>query len=144
MNEIIARLKEQGYRLTSQRKAIVLRVTEAAEPLTAILIWQSVRQEYPNISLDTVYRNLNVLAEMGILIPIGSAGKDGVRYELVHSAHHHHIVCVKCGQSRCIDYCPVNQDLLDIVHASGYDLIRHTVEFFGVCAVCQNTKGALE
>lgn len=138
MENIIMRLKEQGCRLTPQRRAVIKQVYESTEPLTVTSIWHSVREAYPNISLDTVYRNVSVLVELGVLIPIKSTGKEGIRYELAATDHHHHhVVCVKCGQAVCIDFCPVNQHLLELLHGHGYELVRHTVELFGICADCR-------
>lgn len=133
---VVNRLKEKGYRITGQRQALVEQLVESEEPLSAFEIWERLRIQYKDISLDTVYRNLHVLVDLGALIPINAMGKEGVRYELVYTSHHHHIVCVKCGQTQCIDYCPVDLQLISVLKTHGYELVRHNLQLFGVCRQC--------
>lgn len=133
---VVGRLKEKGYRITAQRQALVEQLVESAEPVSAFEIWEKLKVQYKDISLDTVYRNLHVLVDLGALIPINAVGKEGVRYELVLSSHHHHIVCVKCGQTQCLEYCPIDPQLISMLKTYGYELLRHNLELFGVCRNC--------
>ncbi len=133
---VVDRLKDKGYRITAQRQAMVEQLVESGKALSAFEIWEKLRVQYKDISLDTVYRNLHVLVDLGALIPINAMGKESVRYELVYTRHHHHIVCVKCGQTQCIDYCPVDPNLIIMLKTHGYELVRHNLELFGVCRQC--------
>jgi Fe2+ or Zn2+ uptake regulation protein len=133
---VVSQLKDKGYRITAQRQAMVEMLIEADKPLSASEIWEKLKMRYRGISLDTVYRNLHVLVDLGALIPINAMGKDSVRYELVYTSHHHHIVCVKCGKSQCIDYCPIEPQLIIMLKNHGYELVRHNLELFGVCHQC--------
>ena len=133
---VLSRLKDKGYRITAQRQAMVENLVEASKALTAFEIWETLNVQYKDISLDTVYRNLHVLVDLGALIPINAMGKESVRYELVYTSHHHHIVCVKCGQTQCIDYCPIDPDLVIMLKKHGYELEPHNLEQFGVCRCC--------
>lgn len=136
--EVMAKLKEKGYRITAQRRVIVEKIVQTAGLLTVAEVWNLVRDEYSDIGLDTIYRNINVLTEIGVLTPITGVGNDSTRYELVHATHHHHVVCIKCGQAVCIDYCPINQEFIDMLRLKGYELIRHNVELLGICTECKN------
>lgn len=136
--EVMNKLKDKGYRITPQRRVIVEKIVQTAGLLTVAEIWKLVRTEYNDIGLDTIYRNINVLAEMGILTPITGIGNDSTRYELADANHHHHVVCIKCGQAVCIDYCPINQEFSEMLRQKGYELIRHNVELLGVCAKCKD------
>ncbi|HWR41506.1 Fur family transcriptional regulator [Sporomusa sp.] len=133
---VVSRLKDKGYRITAQRQALVEKLIESDKALSASEIWEKLKVQYKEISLDTVYRNLHVLVDLGALIPINAMGKDSVRYELVFTSHHHHIVCVKCGKSQCIDFCPVDPQLIITLKKHGYELVRHNLELFGVCRQC--------
>lgn len=133
---VVNRLKDKGYRITAQRQAMVEQLVESGQALSAFEIWEKLRLRYKDISLDTVYRNLHVLVDLGALIPINARGKESVRYELVYNSHHHHIVCVKCGQTQCIDYCPIDPQLIIMLKTHGYELVRHNLELFGVCRQC--------
>lgn len=137
LESVVAQLKEHGYRITPQRRLILETIIAAQTLLTAFEIWQLVQQQYQDIGLDTIYRNLNMLADMGVLIPISGLGKESTRYELACTHHHHHVVCVKCGQAVCIDYCPIDHHFIAALEARGYELLRHHVELFGLCAACK-------
>lgn len=141
MNEIIIdKLKAKGYRLTPQRRLIVEAIAGSGGPVTAAEVWEIIRKHDAGIGLDTVYRNINMLVELGALLPITGKGKDGSKYELAKaSEHHHHIVCVKCGTAACLDYCPVDPGLGAAVRSQGYELVRHNFELYGVCAGCRNS-----
>ena len=135
--EVMNQLKEKGYRITPQRRVIVEKIVQTAGLLTAAEIWNLVRNEYSDIGLDTIYRNINMLTDIGVLIPIAGTGKDRTRYELAHENHHHHVVCAKCGQAVCIDYCPINQQFIEMLRMNGYELIRHNIELLGLCLECK-------
>lgn len=136
--DIISKLKEKGYRITPQRRTILDAIFNAEEALTASEICEQVRQQYPDVGLDTIYRNINVLVELGFLIPIVGAGKNGARYELAPANHHHHhIICLRCGEARCLDFCPIDPQFLTMLRNHGYELVRHNVELFGLCANCR-------
>ena len=144
LEQIVARLKQQGCRITPQRRAIIANVLESDRSFTALEIHRRVRAHYPDIGLDTIYRNLKVLVDIGMLIPIVGLGKDGTRYELAsYAEHHHHIVCIKCGNATCLDYCPVDPQFLNLLRDQGYQLIRHNVELFGICNKCSPDGGAV-
>jgi Fe2+ or Zn2+ uptake regulation protein len=135
--EVMNELKEKGYRITPQRRVIVEKIVQTAGLLTAAEIWNLVRKEYNDIGLDTIYRNIHMLTAIGVLVPIAGIGKDRTRYELAHENHHHHVVCVKCGQAVCIDYCPINQQFIEMLKTNGYELIRHNIELLGLCVECK-------
>lgn len=140
LDQIKKKLKSLGYKMTPQRQAILDRLTSPGPTLTAAEVWEHVRVKFPEISLDTVYRNLNLFVAVGVLNPIAGIGKEGARYELVHTEnHHHHIVCLKCGKAACIEFCPINPQFVHAVKAQGYDLLRHTVELFGLCGKCRES-----
>jgi Fe2+ or Zn2+ uptake regulation protein len=136
LEETINRLKEKGYRITPQRHLIIEGIANSEELLSAHEIWCLVKQTYENIGLDTIYRNLNLLIEMGIIVPITGKGKEGTKYELACD-HHHHLICVRCGQSVCLDFCPLDIQLEGKLQQQGYELLRHHLELFGICRKCK-------
>jgi len=137
MYEVMTKLKEKGYRITPQRRVIVEKIVQTAGLLTVAEIWKLVRDEFNDIGLDTIYRNINMLTDIGVLTPITGIGNDSTRYELAYANHHHHVVCIKCGQAVCIDYCPINQEFIAMLRLKGYELIRHNVELLGLCTECK-------
>lgn len=137
MYEVITKLKEKGFRITPQRRVIIEKIVHTAGLFTVAEIWNLVRDEYSDIGLDTIYRNINILTEIGVLTPITGTGNDSTRYELTYANHHHHVVCIKCGEAVCIDYCPINQKFVTMLKLRGYELVRHNVELLGLCTTCK-------
>lgn len=137
MYEVITKLKDKGFRMTPQRRVIIEKIVHTAGLLTVAEIWKLVRDEYSDIGLDTIYRNINMLTEIGVLTPITGTGNDSTRYELAYANHHHHVVCIKCGNAICIDYCPINEEFVTMLRLRGYELVRHNVELLGVCNECK-------
>ncbi|MBC7347595.1 MAG: transcriptional repressor [Clostridia bacterium] len=138
--EVICRkLHEHDYKLTRQRQVILEALMEhTACHLSAEEIYSIVKQRYPDIGLATVYRTLELLAELDILQKMDF--DDGrSRYELNDGAvhHHHHLICVKCG--RVIEFA---DDLLETLEAmvsrkTGFQVLDHHLKFYGLCGACR-------
>ncbi|MDD3027889.1 MAG: Fur family transcriptional regulator [Erysipelotrichaceae bacterium] len=137
---IYKNLKAKGYKLTSQRKIIIEALIEhSKEHLTAEQLHQVVRQSNPDIGLATVYRNVKMLCDLGIIETLNL--NDGfVRYEIapVQKKHrHHHLICTNCHQ-----VIEVEEDLMDSIEqifaqSYGFKVSDHETKFYGLCARCQ-------
>ncbi len=105
---------------------------------TAEIVYQNVKQEFPNISLGTVYRNLNLLAERGEILRI-SPGNGPDHYD-ADLTPHYHFLCTECGQVLDIDM--EHQAQLDDIAMKQFDgiITNHVTQFFGLCPKCNNTK----
>lgn len=134
-------LKEKGYKLTPQRRAIVDNIIKNEGcHLTTEELYDLVKIECPEIGLATVYRTVQLLEELGVVSKLDL--NDGCyRYELVRvdeNHHHHHLICSDCG--RVIE---VQGDLLEVLEheiESKYDfqIKNHSVKFYGLCNDCKN------
>lgn len=104
---------------------------------TAEIVYQNVKQQFPNISLGTVYRNLNLLAERGEILRI-SLGNGPDHYDADCSPHYH-FICKQCGTVLDIDL--EHQAQLDEIAARQFNgtITNHVTHFFGLCPKC-NTK----
>ena len=137
-------LKQKGYKLTPQRRAIVdVIIEKEGEHLTAEEIYDEVKKICPDIGLATVYRTVLLLEEIGVIFKLDL--NDGCsRYELVHSDEehrHHHLIC-----NRCNAVIEVEDDLLDELEDEvktkyGFNIIDHSVKFYGYCKQCQEVLG---
>lgn len=134
-------LKEHNYKLTPQRRTIIEMFLENRDQhLSAEDVYDLVKQEAPDIGLATVYRTLEMLAQIGVLLKM-DFGEGRLRYEFSEGVHHHHhLICVQCG-----DVSEVEEDLLDLMEAKieeeeGFTIIDHQVKFFGMCKKCQENK----
>jgi Fur family ferric uptake transcriptional regulator len=134
-------LKEKGYKLTPQRRAIVdMIIKNEGSHLTTEELYNLVKKECPEIGLATVYRTVLLLEEMGIVTKLDLNDGCG-RYELVHeyeNHQHHHLICTKCGK-----VIEVEGDLLgelehNIESKYNFKIKNHSVKFYGLCSECSN------
>ncbi|MFZ5642002.1 MAG: Fur family transcriptional regulator [Bacillota bacterium] len=133
---LVERLKSGGYKITPQRQEIIGCFGAGGKHYSAEEIHQKIRNRFPNISLDTVYRNLNTLKELGIIEALNF--EDGkCRYELAReNRHHHHLICLKCGESEELDFCPLKFIDSKLLNEKNFRVKRHSFEIFGVCEKC--------
>lgn len=142
MNEdqAIERLRQNGYKITPQREEILKAFGGAClnAPQSAEDIHQAVVAKHPNVSLDTVYRNLNILHDLEIICRIHlQDGKS--RYQMGCGEHHHHLICLKCGKSDAIEFCPLRStDRQMIAREKHFQITKHSFEIFGYCEDCRH------
>lgn len=134
------RLKDSGYKLTNQRKAIIEVLFEnKGRFLTAEDIFIKSRQKLPDTNFSTIYRNLDMLEESGI-VHITQIDNGASVYELIETkGHHHHIICKKCGKAEVIDFCPL-EELESKLNNKNFVLIDHKFELYGYCRECSKNK----
>ena len=101
---------------------------------TADVVYMNVRQQYPNISLGTVYRNLTLLSDLGEIqrLRVG----DGVDHFDADTSVHNHFVCTNCGS--VIDLQMDAIDKINEIAAKGFDgrVDGHVTYFYGLCGGC--------
>lgn len=124
---------QHGLRMSEQRRAILRVIDQAADHPSAEEIYERALQHEARLSIATVYRTMNTLAEAGILSRI-ELGDGRARYEDDHGKHHEHLVDVDTG--RVIELSdPVLEVLLrQIAERNGYRLIDYRLEVFGAAA----------
>ncbi len=122
-------------RMTKQRQAILQALNDKNCHPTADEIYFEVRKKIPNISLGTIYRNLNVLLEMNKIREIYNSPKYA-RYD-ANPKPHYHFQCQKCDRV-CDVHLPYQRDLDKLIADNElFDVHHHTVVFFGLCEECQ-------
>ncbi len=99
-NELLRKL---GYRLTPQRSMILNVLTKANEHLNIEQITERVQQHYPNVSLSTVYRTLELLKTTGLVRESHLPGKSPSYETTASDTHHHHLVCRRCHTIQHLD-----------------------------------------
>jgi len=125
---------QAGIKLTHQRLVIFRAVASSEDHPSAEAIYKAVQAAMPTVSLDTVYRTLWLLMDLGLLTTLGPR-QESVRFD-ANLAQHHHYRCVKCGlvrdfESAELDHLPIP----DSVNCFG-DIVCAQVEVQGVCAGC--------
>ena len=125
-----------NFRNTNQRKIIFKELKKSKKHPTAMEIYDSVRNRLPNISLGTVYRNLDVLREMGLVKRIYS-GDSQMHFDACLDDHNH-IRCLGCGKVRDIQVDPSVEFDNGLKNQDNFEIIGYNIEFVGLCPDCKN------
>src|SRR4030042_6138555 len=122
-------------RQTKQREAILKLLRGTYSHPTADQIYDEVRKEIPNISKGTVYRNLKVLLEMGLVSELNLNGTIS-RFEAKQESHYH-FRCEQCGRVFDVDEPADRQLDRKVAERMGFKISYHQLEFRGICHDCQ-------
>ena len=130
--------RQSGAKLTHQRMEIFREVAQTGEHPDADRVFRGVRKRMPMVSMDTVYRTLWWLKDLGLITTLGPP-RERVRFD-ANLSRHHHFVCIHCGLT--LDFCSDQFDKLtlpDSVQSVGY--VKTTqVEVKGVCLDCASKE----
>lgn len=123
-----------NMRLTTQRQIILEELAKVTSHPTANEVYDMVRRRLPRIGLGTVYRNLELMAESGLILKLEVGGTQK-RFDATVSPHYH-IRCLECGKVDDIEI-PVQLHINDIAaDACDYEILGHHIEFSGICDDC--------
>lgn len=127
--------RESGMKLTHQRMEVFQELAKTGDHPDAEKIYSRVRQRLPMISLDTVYRTLWMLKDLGLIRTLAEH-HDRTRFD-ANLDHHHHFVCTHCGLT-CDFYCDSLDTLTlpESIHAIG-SVESAQVEVRGICLKCK-------
>jgi Fur family peroxide stress response transcriptional regulator len=136
LQDLVGSLRNQGYRLTPQRMAVLSILAESRDHPSAQDIYQQVRSDFPMTSLATVYKTITLLREMGQVLELGYS-HDSSRYDGRDPTPHPHLVCVQCR--KIVDW---QSDALDslssqVSRESGYQVSGLRLDLLGLCPDCQ-------
>lgn len=126
-------------RNTRQRQIILEELQKLKTHPTAAGLYVIVRRRIPKISLGTVYRNLEFLSKKGMILKL-SFGSDEAHYDGTVE-NHDHLRCVCCGRVEDAPGPPVKISGSEEGDWSGYKILGHRLEFFGVCQKCSQRQG---
>jgi len=126
--------KEKNLRMTRQRKVILEELRKLNTHPSADEIYEVVRHRLPRISLGTVYRNLEVLSELGEIQKLELSGLLK-RFDW-NTKKHYHIRCVRCSRVDDAPIAPLNQLDNELYGATVFEIIGHNLEFTGLCPEC--------
>ena len=128
-------LKDKDLKVTKYRKLILENLKSCDNPISAEELFDKLKKDY-DMDLSTIYRNLNILEEKGVLLK--TTNLDGISYYQLNDSHHKHfITCNICHKKFTIENCPVHELEDEIEKETGFVINGHNFEFTGVCPECQ-------
>ena len=137
--ELISHFRTDGRRLTPQRLAVFRILAASKDHPSVVQIYQRVKQQLPTTSLATVYDIVELLEEMGEVLPLSFA--DGANhYDGRRPYPHPHLVCLECETIVDLDIPAVHLLPQDVELRTGYRILRHRLDFFGICPRCLNVQ----
>ena len=136
LEKIISKLREQNFRVTPQRIAILKIFLNSDKHPSVEEVFEQVKEHYPTTSLATVYKTVNLLKELGEILEIRLTA-DRKRYDGINPDPHPHLICTKCQTIMDPEISSIDRMTSEIELSSGYLVHSHQLEFFGICPDCQ-------
>ena len=132
-------LRGAGVKVTHQRTEIFRELLATSEHPDAETVFRGVRTRVPQVSLDTVYRTLWLLIDLGLISTLGPP-RERMRFD-ANTLPHHHFICLRCGQAR--DFLSPEFDELAVPpDAREFGQVQRThVELRGICRACSAPNG---
>ena len=127
-------IKKSNRRMTKQRRTILDVLRESKSHLRADEVYDMVKQKLPRISLGTVYRNLEVLSELGEIQILELSGSLK-RFDWDPNKHYH-IRCIRCDRVENAPIAPMNQLENILYQSTVFEIIGYNLEFTGLCPRC--------
>lgn len=131
------KLNNAGHRISQAREQIMDLLLSTHTPLSPVQIYEALKEQGSQMSLVSVYRNLELLVayELVCLVftPDGSTG-----YVAGETGHHHHILCRECHKSAAFEGCEGFEELISkIEKQTHFKVLDHLLQFYGLCQDCQ-------
>lgn len=121
-------------RMTGQRRVILEELKKLKSHPTADELYEIVKKKLPRISLSTVYRNLETMADSGSLRKLDLGG-GRMRFDAM-TANHYHVRCVLCGKVDDLEIKLLSKLDEKAGKISDYNILGHNLEFTGICPAC--------
>ena len=137
-SEYAPQLRASGFRMTSQRMAIMHVLIHSGVHLSPTEVYQKAHRDVPSLTETTVYRTLEFLEKTGLAISSQVDNRKLV-YEIAGRSHHH-LICQSCGANFEVEPKVLKSTIRQLEKSSGYRSINSHVTFFGICPKCQKIK----
>jgi Fur family peroxide stress response transcriptional regulator len=136
LNEMIDKLRENDFRITPQRLAILRILATSKGHPSVEQIFEQVKKHFPTTSLATVYKTVTLAKEIGEVLELGFSD-DSNRYDGNKPYPHPHVVCIQCKKIIDPDLASLTDMTQEVTHETGFRILNHRLDFFGICPECQ-------
>ncbi|HCY83823.1 MAG TPA: transcriptional repressor [Desulfobacteraceae bacterium] len=136
---IVRTLRANKHKLTPQRLAIVGVLAESRGHPSAEAIYEQLKGTFPTMSLATVYRNIQLIKSLGEVLELGFPD-GGNRYDGKKPYPHPHLVCIRCKKIMDPDLESLKDMTTELSKETGFTVVSHRLDFFGLCPECAAKK----
>jgi len=134
---IVRKIRESNHKLTPQRLAVAKILARSEGHPSVETIYERLRDDYPTMSLATVYRNVMLIKSLGEVLELGFP-EGGNRYDGNKPYPHPHVMCVRCKKIIDPELHSLQDLTREVTAISGFKILTHRMDFFGVCDACQS------
>lgn len=128
-------LKEHGLKNTKQREMLIKLLMEATEPLDADCLLTKMKEMMIDCNLSTIYRNMEKMIQFHLILETKMNQKS--YFSIDRQKHGHYIQCLSCKAVVMVEGCPFEQYERFLEQRTGYKMLGHKVELFGLCKDCR-------
>ncbi|MCG8636739.1 MAG: transcriptional repressor [Desulfobacterales bacterium] len=136
---IIGKLRDNGHKITPQRMAIVRILAESLGHPSVEEIHEQIRQDFPTMSLATVYRNIVLIKSLGEVLELGFPDGSN-RYDGNKPFPHPHVICIRCKKIVDPDLDSLDSMKKEVAEETDFKILNHRLDFFGICSNCMAEK----
>ncbi|MGI8586999.1 MAG: Fur family transcriptional regulator [Chloroflexia bacterium] len=139
---LLTQLKERGYKRTAPRRRLLAEIAGRGAPFTAAEIYAVVQGQPPAVGRATVFRTLDLLAELGLVQRIQETpdATGGPLYLACAPVHHHHLICSGCSSVADFVEADLETLLAGVAERQGFVMQDHRVELYGLCPNCRQAE----
>jgi Fur family peroxide stress response transcriptional regulator len=139
LEQMLAKLRERDFRITPQRLAVVKILASSEGHPSVERIYEQVKTDFPTTSLATIYKTVTLLKELNEVLELGFP-EGSNRYDGNRPYPHPHMICIKCKNIMNPDLMSLKQLTEEAAQKTGYKIIDHRLDFFGICPNCQEKE----
>jgi Fur family peroxide stress response transcriptional regulator len=137
--QLVAKLKRRDFRLTPQRVALLRLIAASEGHPSASHLHEQIKAQFPTTSPATVYKTLHLLKGLDEVLELGFANDDN-RYDGSRPYPHPHLICVRCRKITDPQVTLVDDLTLEVAQRTGYHVLSHRLDFYGLCPDCVQGK----
>ncbi|PJK15757.1 transcriptional repressor [Chryseomicrobium excrementi] len=142
LRDALDTLKSTGVRITPQRHAILEYIIQSMTHPTADDIYRALESKFPSMSVATVYNNLRVFRESGLVKEL-TYGDSSSRFDFVTNDHYH-MICTGCGKIVDFHYPGLDEVEQLASHLTGFEVESHRLEVYGTCPSCKQQSKTVQ
>ncbi len=136
---MVEKLKEHEFRITPQRLAVLKILAKSQGHPSVEDIFKKLKPDFPTTSIATIYKTVNLLKEIGEVVELDFS-EESNRYDGNRPYPHPHLICTRCKTVVDPDMATVEDLSKELARKTGYEILNHRLDFFGVCPRCQENS----